>query len=662
MSTIEADKHEAPRDAQMRVLVVDDDVGLGQLIVKRIERDGCRCDVAHDAATALKLCEREQYQLLVIDHSLPDMTGAHLVRELRERNVTTAFVVITGHGDERTAVEMMKLGASEYLTKDTMLLKNLPLVVNRIRDESSATHRLVKTERALAESQRALSALIGNLPGVAYRCLHNDRRSMKLISAGCKSLLGYAPEAFLGDEELAYTNLIHESDREATLAAIHTAVAQQTPFAIDYRIRTKGGKIRWVSDHGSSVYDKDGTVLAIEGYISDITEAAEAREALRTSEERLRQVVDNMPVLMLAIDGEQRIVAWNAECVRVTGYPSDEVLNRDYALRRLFPNEPQRLYFIKRMTSPEEIRDGVEIAISCKDGREKRISWSNVSSRISLPGWRGWCVGVDVTERYRAEHAYRESQQALIAQKQHEKEAVESELTFLHDKLVRQTRLATIGQMAASIAHEIRNPLGAVRNAAYFLKRKDTMRDPKIRQYLEMIEKEVETCSGIIRNLLESTKPKQPIQEVVDLVSMVEDTLCKVHPPSWIQCHIQIKPQPYYLYVDSEQFAQVLRNLLSNAIDAIDQDGKIIVAAERGADYDTITVNDTGCGIPVENMERVFEPLFSTKTRGTGLGLTICRQIVQDHGGRIELESSFRQGSTFRIQLPRSPLVSDSPT
>jgi signal transduction histidine kinase len=246
----------------------------------------------------------------------------------------------------------------------------------------------------------------------------------------------------------------------------------------------------------------------------------------------------------------------------------------------------------------------------------------------------------------------REASDALRVQQQRERALVEAELEKVRRQLVNQTRLATLGQVAGMIAHELRNPLGAVRNAVYYLQHHVVKDNAELAEFLRIIDTEVHTSDQIISNLLEMTRAKQPTFETVNLADIVEETWQHLPQRDNVRCRYVVHPEPFLCRADAAQLRQVLTNLLTNAVQALAGTGEIVIRGQRDETWDSITVQDNGPGVPPGVRDRLFEPLFSTKTQGTGLGLTICRQILEKHRGTLTLVESTR-GAAFRITLPR---------
>ena len=231
--------------------------------------------------------------------------------------------------------------------------------------------------------------------------------------------------------------------------------------------------------------------------------------------------------------------------------------------------------------------------------------------------------------------------------------ADEDKLAKIRVELVRSTRLAAIGQVSVSIAHDLRTPLGTVRNAAYYLGRHLSDGRAKVAEYLGIIDDEIEAADRIIGNLLAAARARDPIKQPVDLGQTVKEVLEGSGQTEAIQLRMSLAPDPFIVRADADQLRQVIRNLLDNAVQAMGARGELLVEAGHDADGDAIVFRDSGPGIAPEVRESIFEPLVTAKTKGTGLGLSICRQIVEGHRGTIELVEQDRPGAAFRIRLPR---------
>jgi signal transduction histidine kinase len=235
-----------------------------------------------------------------------------------------------------------------------------------------------------------------------------------------------------------------------------------------------------------------------------------------------------------------------------------------------------------------------------------------------------------------------------------------------------KVRLATLGQLAAQLAHEIGTPLSSVSGHVQLaLLQRDLQ--PALRERLEVSAREVERISKIVRDYLDSTRPLEPERQPTQLPKLLEEAVELVRgteptPRATVAC--EVDPQLGSVVTDPGLLRQIIVNLLSNGLDALnvaDGDGRVTVAASAEDTDVLITVSDTGHGISPEDLRRIFEPFYTTKGRGkgTGLGLAICRQLTAALGGTISVQSQPGKGSTFYVRLPReggAPTTSSSPS
>jgi two-component system sensor histidine kinase HydH len=231
------------------------------------------------------------------------------------------------------------------------------------------------------------------------------------------------------------------------------------------------------------------------------------------------------------------------------------------------------------------------------------------------------------------------------------------EIRDLQGKVRRSERLASLGRLAAGVAHEIRNPLSSIRGfAQYFVKRFHGQ--PEEEGYASVMVKEVDRLNRVITELLDFAGPKEPRREPRSLEDIADHAL-KLLAPDLASRKVAVfkeyEPGLPAVSVDRDQISQVFLNLLLNAIESMEGGGgEIRLTLRRCGPPPAVeaVIADTGAGIPVDDVEKVFEPFFSRKRKGTGLGLAIVHQIIESHQGEIRVESAPGKGTTFRMTLP----------
>ncbi len=400
-----------------------------------------------------------------------------------------------------------------------------------------------------------------------------------------------------------------------------------------------------------------GRVRTIIGIMRDVTEERKAGEQLRQSEANLKLAQELAQLGSYEIDlVDPNSTYMSEEIYRIVGVdPQSEELTTERFLRQL-------VHRADRQKVARDIREALHSGTPFQlDYRIVRLDGAirNVQSRglvltdPRLGSKRIVGTLLDITERAEAEEKARKTQEMLLYQQRHARALAEAELENVKDELVRKTRLAAVGQVAASIAHELRNPLGAIRNAAYMLERRANPSDMRWVEYMEIIQRASSTGDRIISDLLNMTRNKPPSRQKLDLCEEVRNACDRFADHPRIRFVDSIGQRPYEIFADAGQLQQIFQNLFTNAIEAMEGEGEIVIHAEASGDMDHIVVRDQGPGIPPEMQALIFEPLFTTKASGTGLGLSICKQIVEQHNGQIIVRNDRPRGSQFVVRIPR---------
>lgn len=375
------------------------------------------------------------------------------------------------------------------------------------------------------------------------------------------------------------------------------------------------------------------------------------QKAIQQSEERFRLLVESMQdYAIFMLDPEGRVTSWNTGAEKIEGFTHEEIVGEPFA--RFYTAEDQVLglpaqalrYAVKNGRSEQE---GWRVR---KDGGRfwaNTIISSLLDERENLVGFS--VVTRDLTERKRVEELLRENEAKLRQQAQD-----------LEQQLIASGRLVSLGVVTASMAHEFNNPLGIVMG---FTQELLSEAEPGSRnhQALKIIDEETRRCQRIIQELLQFARPRNAdlcptdIKRAIDkTMNMVANRLYKQS----IEPRIIVDEKLPMIAADPQQLEQVMVNLFLNAIDAMPNGGALTVEAtlsppEGDPPMVAIVVKDDGTGIDEADLEKIFQPFFSAKKgKGIGLGLSICERIIQNHGGKIIVESKLGEGTIFKIQLP----------
>jgi len=221
----------------------------------------------------------------------------------------------------------------------------------------------------------------------------------------------------------------------------------------------------------------------------------------------------------------------------------------------------------------------------------------------------------------------------------------------ISNPVIKKDKLYTIGEMSSRLAHDLQNPLTIIKNTIELLNLKNPNLDKKTKESYSRIERAATKMSQQIHDVLDFVRTSNLIMEKTPILTLLKDAISGLNIPD--HAKIILPEQNVDIYGDSKQLEVVFSNLILNAIQARNDGGRVMIQASEIDDYTIIDVIDNGHGIEKENLPRIFEPLFTTKSGGTGLGLASCKSIIESHGGTIECSSIVNKGTVFTIRLPR---------
>jgi signal transduction histidine kinase len=225
-------------------------------------------------------------------------------------------------------------------------------------------------------------------------------------------------------------------------------------------------------------------------------------------------------------------------------------------------------------------------------------------------------------------------------------------LQLAQDELLRKERLATLGQLSSAIGHELRNPLGVMTNALYYLDAVTLNSPSKIRDHLAILRAQVRISETIVSDLLDHARVRPPERTVIDVESMIAEQLSRITIPSSIKTELKVQSGIPPMLADRFQVGQILVNLFTNAVQSMHDGGLLSINARNGDGRVQIEVKDSGHGVAPQHLERIFEPLFTTKARGIGLGLSVSRSLARANDGEITVRNHATGGAVFTLDVP----------
>jgi two-component system sensor kinase FixL len=468
-----------------------------------------------------------------------------------------------------------------------------------------------------------------------------DRRGAMLsANRAAERIFGYAASEMLGRNVKLLMPEPYHSEHDGYLER-HLATGEKRIIGI-------GREVLGLRKDGT-VFPMDlavgeahaGTEQIFIGIVRDVSERKAAELALRESELRLRSILDTVPDAIVVIDAAGLIQSFSPAAERLFGYAPDEVRGRNVSMLMPSPYAEQHDGYLERYlrTGEKRIIGIGRIVVGLRKTGDT-FPMELAVGEFELGGERYFTGFVrDLTERQRTE----------------------KRLQDLQSELLHVSRLSAMGQMASTLAHELNQPLTAVTNYVQAARRLLGAPGADMKRVDEVMEKaatQAARAGQVIRRLREFVAKGEAERRVEDLNNVVEEATAlalvgaKLHR---VRVSLELDHGLPAALVDKVQIQQVILNLVRNAVEAMEgsPERELRLASRRaGSRFVEIAVSDTGPGLAPEVMERLFQPFVTTKRTGMGLGLSICREIVEAHGGRLAVEAASPRGATFRFTLP----------
>ncbi|MBN1147216.1 MAG: PAS domain S-box protein, partial [Anaerolineales bacterium] len=612
-----------------RILIVDDDDAQAEMMGEFLRISGfSEIDRAADIHSLWQRLQDNAYEIMLLDYKLPDGTGLDVLDQMGERNHEIPVVMITGQGDERIAAQAIQRGASDYLLKSTDYLLTLPALIRK----TVRAHDLKLSVKRSLEQIRYQAMLLDNVRDAIVVWDMSGR--ITYWNPAAAALFGWSAEERLG-------RLVSQIYLQTFTPAI--TLPRQGNGGNQHVLRkclNRQGQSVWVSSRLSALSDKEqgGRLLGYMDVSHDITRRVEMEQALRESEARYRAIVEDYQTeLICRYKPNGALTFANEVFCRYFGKQRSELLGMNF------------LYFI-----PENERSRiVQHLLSFSPNK----TVGSLEHQVNLPG-RGlhWLQRTDRAILDESGHIF---EFQSVARDITEQKMMESQIKAAQAHLVQAARMATIGEMASGVAHQIYNPLTTIIADAQILLRKLPPNQPG-RDSAEAIEQAGWRLQQAIQRLMEFSRPtsealtpapaNQAIQSAISLVSAHLEA---------IGCRLEVNLAEGLPLVrgNQRQLENLWVNLLLLARDA-SADGRgdtIRVTSQPGPPSAVVfEICDNGQPIPRDQLATIFEPNFvgPTSGRGTGMELSICREIVRQHGGQITADSAPGHDTIIRVTLP----------
>ena len=476
-------------------------------------------------------------------------------------------------------------------------------------------------------------------------CLAGTDGYYKRVNPAFENTLGFSPEELLAKP---FMDLVHSEDREATRIAFRQLSAGHGTLEFENRYRCRNGSYRWIQWRATTLSGNMVSAVA-----RDITER-------KTRETMFKELQMRYEFLASAIGG----IAWEMDPVtmrftyvspqaeRILGYPIERwMAESTFWKNHLHPADRDRAYAARILVKTERQARNLEYRMIAADG--KTIWFNDLQTVVAGGEHSVKILGImtDITDRKQVEEGTR-AMLMPFRELQREIQPVELDLDKGHESLVTQERLLALGQLAGSVAHELRHSLGNIRHALCALKRRIPPTVPELAEFIDVAEEETVGANRVIRNLLSIARAEEFRMEEVDLSRLLADVHRRVCLPDEIRFYWSLNPEPFFLKADAVHLSQVFTNLIQFSAHAIDRSGEILLTASKTRDLVIITIYDTGPGLSPQDREHLFEPLFTTKAQGLGFSLSISRHIIERHGGEIEYVADQGCGAAFCLRLP----------
>ena len=499
-----------------------------------------------------------------------------------------------------------------------------------------------RAEETLRKNERELRTLIDMMPVYVATSLPDG--TVDFVSQSWLDYTGFTSEQAIG---WGWTSVIHPDDRDRAVAICRAALASGEPLEQEVRARNADGIYRWFLSRNLPLRDENGNVVKWYGILFDIDALKEAEHALQMREHELVGIIDTVPSMLWSISPTGEITHVNQRVLKYFGAPFEELVHRGW---ERFVHPDDREENVKAFDRAIEAGESYS-AIHRVRRADGEYRWHHVMGEPlrdphgKIIQWYG--LSIDIDERKRAEDHLRDTR----------------------IKLARASRLATVAELAASIAHELNQPLMSIlanaQAANKWLNAAPARCDAEVNSSIERTIRDARAADETIQHIRALFKQKPVIKKEASILDMMREAVRLVQEdPNKREIHIDLRLDENIpkVPVDRIQIQEVFINLISNAIEAVENNriSPLIRVQAAVTDQNDMVIRVIDNGPGVNDPENIFDAFVTTKAKGMGIGLAVSRSIVEAHGGRLWAENGPDGGARFNVALPVSPVNRDS--
>jgi len=611
------------------VLIVEDDPGQSDMVREFLRIAGIpNVEVVRSIHALIERLQSGQFDIVLLDYRLPDGTGLEALEQIKARNLLVPVIMLTGQGDERVAVQALQRGAVDYLLKTGDYLVALPSL---IRKAVQANQLQLSVQRSL-EKIRYQALLLNNVRDAVV--VWDMEGKVTYWNPAAEGLYGVSAQSRLG----LPVSEVYLSTFNPPIRLL--GPEQTTGHYIERQYQTPHGKTIWVSSRMAVLRDASAGNRLI-GYMDvshDITRNKQAEQALKESEARYRAIVEDYQTeLICRFTPDGKLTFVNEVYCRYFGKTREELLGVNL-LSFLPESEHKKIIDHLAAFGTRQPVAMLEHQVVLPDGqmrwihRTDRAIFNNLGVLFEFQS-----VERDITERKK----------------------MEAEIKVAQTHLIQAARMTTLGELASGVAHQINNPLTTIIADARLLLR-DVPADQPGRESAEAIEEAGWRLLEVVQRLLEFSRPASDTLQPLSVNETIQHALAligaQIHTVG-IHLDSQLSDSLPAVRGSARQLVDVWVNLLLLARDAAvgGQEHHIQIRSRMdGQGWILVEVQDNGIPIPAHQLDSIFEPNFigPSSGRGTGLELSICREIVRQHAGDIIAESTSENETIFRVSLP----------